>query len=340
MSYRDYQLFLNEQMVREFMPIETELIIIAILILTCFVTAFITGYNARAIRREIEETKARVLTLKKERTENHASEIKKLEGTVRKLETELEEVEKSILFSTSSENAPLSEKIRSSASYIVMIIVGVIIGAVFIVLVPAILLVVLFTLATFVGSTGLLLEIIRNQRKVLALSTIPAALYLLTQIFNMMNLFDLVFWLFDLVVVFALIGVAMIIGKDLPIEIAILILGILSIWDIYAVFLSRIMVTAVVTLEHTVFSVQIPTETGYSLIGGGDLFFSYLLVTTFTRRLKQIPLALVGLIAVTLTGLTAIMYVTGLGFAPALPPVLIAALLSMAFYHNRFGKSS
>jgi hypothetical protein len=184
------------------------------------------------------------------------------------------------------------------------------------------------------------MEVTRNERKVLAISAIPAALYALTQILNMMNLFDPVFWLFDSVVVFALIGVAMIIGKELPVEVAIIILAILSVWDIYAVLLSRIMVTAVISLEHTVFSVQIPVGAGYSLIGGGDLFFSYLLVTTFARRLKRIPVALIGLIAATLTGLTVIMYVSGLGLAPALPPVLIAALLSLAFYHDRLSKSS
>jgi tetrahydromethanopterin S-methyltransferase subunit B len=322
------------------MPILTQLVMIAILVLTCFVTAFVTGYSARVIRRQINENRTRLSTLKRDRAGSYSSEIKKLEGSIDKLENELEQVERSMLFPTSSKTAPLREKIRSALPYIVMITVGVIIGAIFIVLVPATLLMVLFTIATFLGSTGLLLELTRNERKVIALSTIPAGLYALTQFLNLMNLFDPVFWLFDLVVVFALIGVSMIIGKELPIEVVVIILAILSIWDIYAVFFSRIMITAVISLEHTVFSVQIPVGTGYSLIGGGDLFFSYLLVTAFTRRLKQIPLALIGLIAASLAGLTAIMYISGLGFAPALPPVLIAALLSMAFYHSKLSKSS
>jgi hypothetical protein len=327
-------------MVREYMPFTTQILIIAVIILTCLLTAFITGYNARAIRRRIKETKASISALKRDGTGSHVSEIRKLEASLDKLKNELEEAERSVLFSTSSENAPLSEKIRSAAPYIAMIIVGVILGAVIIVLVPTLLLIVLFTLATFVGSTGVFLELTHNERKVLVLSIVPAALYLLTQILNVMNLFDLVFWLFDSVVVFALIGVAMIIGRELPIEIVIMILAILSVWDIYAVFLSKIMVTAVISLEHTIYSFQIPAGTGYALIGGGDLFFSYLLVTAFTRRLKQVPLMLIALIAVTLTALTVIMYLFGLGFAPALPPVLLASLLSIGFYHSKLAKSS
>jgi hypothetical protein len=280
--------------------------------------------------------------LKRDNKESHSSQIKKLESSLDRLENELEEIEKPSLLPASSGNTPLSEKIRSAAPFIVMIIVGVILGAVLIVLVPIILLMVLFTIATFVGSTGVFLEVTRNERKVLVLSAVPAVLYAVTQILNVMNLFEPVFWLFDSVVVLALIGVAMIIGKELPIEIVIIILAILSIWDIYAVLLSRIMVTAVVGLENTLFSVQIPMGTGQlpALIGGGDLFFSYLLVTAFTRKLKEIPYALIGLIAASISGLTVIMYVIGLEFAPALPSVLIAALLSTVFYRGRLTKSA
>lgn len=317
------------------MPILTQIIIIAILVLTCVATAFVTGYNSRVIRREIVENKSLLAELKRDSGRGHEVEIAKLERSLTKLKEELAEIERSILFSSKPNNAPLSEKVRSALPYIIGITIGVVVGAVIIVLVPVIILVVLFTIATFLGSTGLLLEFTRNERKVAVLSTIPAALYALTQILNILGLFDLVFWLFDIIVVLALIGVSMILGRELPIEIVIIIIVILSVWDIYAVLFSKIMFTAVISLEHTVFSVQIPVGTGYGLIGGGDLFFSYLLVTAFTRRLKQVPVVLIGLITFSFAGLTIIMYVFGLGMAPALPSVLVAGLLSVAYYYRR-----
>jgi hypothetical protein len=322
------------------MPILTQIIIVAILVLTCIAAAFVTGYNSRVIRREIDENKTRLVELKRDSGKGHRAEIANLEKSLTRLKEELAEVEGSILFPSPSNNAPLYEKVRSALPYIIMIIIGVVVGAVVIVLVPVIILVVLFTVATFLGSSGVLLEFTRSEKKVMVVSTIPAALYALTQILNILGLFDLVFWLFDIVVVFALIGVSMILGRELPIEVIIIIIVILSVWDIYAVLFSRIMFTAVISLEHTVFSVQIPVGTGYGLIGGGDLFFSYLLVTAFTRRLKQVPLVLIGLITFSFTGLTVIMYVSGLGMAPALPSVLLAGLLSVAYYYRRLARQA
>jgi hypothetical protein len=320
------------------MPILTQIIIIVILVLTCIATAFVTGYSSRVIRREISGNKIRLTELKRDSGRGHETEIVKMEKSLIKLKEELAEIERSVLFPSSPNNAPLSEKVRSALPYIIGITIGVVVGAVIIVLVPVIILVVLFTIATFLGSSGLLLEFTRNERKVVVLSTIPAALYALTQIMNILGLFDLVFWLFDIIVVLVLIGVSMILGRELPIEIIIIIVVILSVWDIYAVLFSRIMFTAVISLEHTVFSVQIPVGTGYGLIGGGDLFFSYLLVTAFTRRLKQVPVVLIGLITLSFTGLTVIMYVFGLGMAPALPSVLVAGLLSVAYYYRRLAR--
>jgi len=327
------------------MPNVAELIIVVILVLTCLIAAFITGYNTRSIRREIKETKTHLSALRRDGTGNHNSEIKKLEKSIGKLENELNSVERSFLIPSSSEGAPLSEMIRSAAPYIVLIVVGVIIGAVIIVLVPLILLVVLFTIATFLGSTGLLSEIVRSERKALTLSAIPAALYALTQIFNIMNMFDLLFWLFDIVVVFALIGVAMIIGRELPIDIVVIIIAILSVWDIYAVIFSPITPHAVNILGRTLFSVLIPAGTSssgmiYALYGGGDLFFSYLLVTAFARKLKQIPYVLIGLITASLIGLLVLMYLISLEMAPALANVMIAALLSIAYYHGKLNRPS
>lgn len=317
------------------MPILTQIIIIAILVLTCVVTAFVTGYNSRVIRREIGENRIRLAELKRDSRRGHEAEIAKMEKSLTKLKEELAEIERSVLFPSSPNNAPLSEKVRSALPYIIGITIGVVVGAIIVVLVPVIILVVLFTIATFLGSSGLLLEFTRNEKKVVVVSTIPAGLYAFTQILNILGLFDLVFWLFDIVVVLALIGVSMILGRELPIEVVIIIIVILSVWDIYAVLFSKIMFTAVISLEHTVFSVQIPVGAGYGLIGGGDLFFSYLLVTSFTRRLKQVPVVLIALITFSFTGLTVIMYVFGLGMAPALPSVLVAGLTSAAYYHRR-----
>jgi hypothetical protein len=200
-----------------------------------------------------------------------------------------------------------------------------------IVLVPTVILLILFTLATFVGSSGLLLEFTRNEKKILALSAIPAGLYVVTQIFDGLGLFGVVFWLFDAVVIFVLIGVSLIFGKEFPMEGVVIMLIVLSAWDIYSVIFSPIMSNAVLNLPHTVFSLQAPG----GLIGGGDIFFSYLLVVVFVRRLKKVPLFLIGSIAVSLAALVMIMYALEMAFAPAIPSVLLAGSVSAVYYRKQ-----
>ncbi len=313
------------------MPILTQIILISILALTCIVAAFATGYNARVIRRRITESKAHLSAMKRGDGEIRESDVKKLERSLANLKKELLEIESSSLFSSQSKNGSLSQRIRSSFPLIIGITVGVIVGAIIIVLVPTVILLILFTLATFVGCSGLLLEFTRNEKKALAISAIPAGLYVATQIFDSLGLFNMVFWLFDSVVIFTLIGVSMILGKEFPVEAVIIMLVVLSGWDIYAVIYTPIMSNAVLILQHMVFSLQAPG----GLIGGGDIFFSYLLVVAFTRRLNKIPLVLTGLIAVSLAALVVIMYVLEMVWAPALPFVLLAGLLSTAYYHKQ-----
>jgi hypothetical protein len=245
-------------------------------------------------------------------------------------------MESSSLFSSKSTDGSLSQKIRSSLPLIIGITIGVIVGAIVMVLVPTIILLILFTLATFVGSSGLLLEFTRNEKKILAVSTIPAGLYVATQIFDGLGLFGVVFWLFDAVVIFTLIGVSLIFGKEFPIEAVIVMLIVLSAWDIYSVIYSPIIPNAVLKLQHMVFSLQAPG----GLIGGGDIFFSYLLVVVFARRLKKVPLVLIGSIAVSLAALVIIMYALEMAFAPALPSVLLAGLVSAAYYRNQLRMKS
>jgi hypothetical protein len=272
--------------------------------------------------------------------------MRELERSLGKLREGLREAENSSLFPLDTKSGSLSEKIRSSLPYIIGITIGSVLGVLLIVYfhLPVILLVGLFTLATFVGSMGFFLEFTRGERKAVALSTIPAGLYVSTQILVILGLFDYVFWLFDIVVIITIIGASIIIGKELPLEVVIIIVAILSIWDIYAVLATNIMENAVLSLPNTLFSIMIPaglTNGGlyYGLIGGGDLFFSYLLVTTFTRRLKAVPVVLVALIAASILGLTVVMVIFAARFAPALPSVLTAGLLSSAYYLKRLKKS-
>lgn len=232
----------------------------------------------------------------------------------------------------------LSAKLRSSLPYIIGITIGVIVGAIVIMLIPIILIVILFILATFVGSSGLFSEFVRSQNRAFALSAIPAGLYALTQVFVLLQLYDifyLVFWVFDIVVVLTLIGVSMIFGKELQLEIVIILVAILAAWDIYAVIFSNVMGANISKLAYTLFSVLIPNGNGFSLIGGGDFFFSCLLVTSFTRRLKAVPVALVFLIGASVTALIFAMAITGQTMAPALPAVLAAGLFSAIYYRRK-----
>jgi hypothetical protein len=323
------------------MSILTQLIIITIVVLSCVAVAYSTDHKARVIQQQINENKSRLSALKGRGKEPNA-QMKEIKKNLSRLEVELEDSEQSLL-SMSSEGSSLIEKLRSSLPLMIGIIGGVIIGAILIVFVPIIIIVVLYTAAAAIGSSGLLSEFTRSERKALALSAIPAGLYALTQAFLVLGLFDFVFWLFDVVIVLTLIGVSIMIGKELPIEIVIVLVLILSIWDIYAVLFSKIMGNAVSYLTFTLFGVVIPTGVtpsgiGYALLGGGDLFFSYLLVTSFTRRLKTIPVVLIGLIAISLFGLTIGMYIFGISMAPALPAVLAAGLLSAAYYYKRLKK--
>lgn len=295
------------------------------------------------IQRQISENKAYLSALRRGEKEPSKAEMKDLEKHLSRLRGELKEAEQSSLFSLSPQGSSLREKLKSSLPLMIGIIGGMVIGALFIVRVPVIAIIVLYTLATAVGSSGLLSEFTSSERKALALSAIPACLYALTQAFLFFGLFDYVFWLFDIVIVFTLVGVSIILGKGLPIEIVIILAIILSVWDIYAVLFSNVMESAVSYLAFTLFSVLIPSGVtplgiGYALLGGGDLFFSFLLVTAFTRRLKDIPVALIVLIATSLLGLTATMYVLGIGMAPALPAVLAAGVLSVAYYYKKLKK--
>jgi len=283
--------------------------------------------------------------LKRGGKESSKTEIKNLEKHLSGLRDELKEAEQSSLFSLSPERGSLREKLKSSLPLMIGIVGGVVIGALFIVLVPIIVIIVLYTIAAAIGSSGLLSEFTSNERKALALSAIPASLYALTQVFLVLGIFDFVFWLFDIVIIVTLIGVSIILGKELPMEIVIILVLILSAWDIYAVLFSNIMESAVSHLTFTLFGVLIPSAMtssgiGYALLGGGDLFFSYLLVTAFTRRLKTIPVVLIGLIAASLLGLTIGMYFLGIDMAPALPAVLAAGALSATYYYKRLKKQS
>nr|MDO8099018.1 hypothetical protein [Candidatus Njordarchaeota archaeon] len=320
------------------MSIPTQLIIITIVVLSCVVAAYSTDHKARVIQKQINENKVRLSALKRGSKEPKV-EMKNIEKNLSKLRVELKEAEQS-LFSLSSGGSSLIEKLKSSLPLMIGIIGGVIVGAILIVFVPIIVIVILYTIAAAIGSSGLLSEFTRNERRALALSAIPAGLYALTQILLVLGLFDFVFWLFDGVILLTLIGVSIIVGKELPIEIVIILVLILSVWDIYAVLFSNIMGNAVSYLTFTLFGVLIPSAVtprgiGYALLGGGDLFFSYLLVTAFTRRLKTIPVVLIGLIATSLLGLTIGMYILGIDMAPALPAVLAAGALSTAYYHKR-----
>lgn len=326
-----------------------QLSLIIILVVTCIVTSFSTDYKARRIRNQIAQGQKQLAIMNNKKGVQE-SEINRVQKTLNKLEKELSQVEKSSFFPSLPQGGSVSTRIRSSLPYIAGIIVGVIVGAIVIVLIPIIVIVVIFTLATLVGSSGLLSEFVNSERKAIALSTIPAGLYALTQVFvlyRLYNLFDSVFWLFDIVVVLSLIGVSMILGKELQLEIAIIIVAILAFWDIYAVLFSPIMGEAVSNLGYTLFSVLIPSGTGglnnrmlYSLLGGGDFFFSYLLVTAFTRKLKAIPVALIVLIGASVTGLVVAMAIIGLKMAPALPAVLVAGLLAILYYRDDLKKKT
>ncbi|WXG46095.1 MAG: hypothetical protein WED05_05435 [Candidatus Atabeyarchaeum deiterrae] len=328
------------------MSLLTEAIIITIIVLSCLVVAYATDHKIRQAQKRIAETSTRIATLRRSSQEGSKANMRELERSLGKLREGLREAENSSLFPLDTKSGSLSEKIRSSLPYIIGITIGSVLGVLLIVYfhLPVILLVGLFTLATFVGSMGFFLEFTRGERKAVALSTIPAGLYVLTQILVILGLFDYVFWLFDIVVIITIIGASIIIGKELPLEVVIIIVAILSIWDIYAVLATNIMENAVLSLPNTLFSIMIPaglTNSGlyYGLIGGGDLFFSYLLVTTFTRRLKAVPVALVALIAASILGLTVVMVIFAARFAPALPSVLTAGLLSSAYYLKRLKKS-
>jgi hypothetical protein len=159
-------------------------------------------------------------------------------------------------------------------------------------------------------------------------------------ILQLFDLFYLVFWVFDIVVIITLIGVSVVFGKELQLEIVIIIVAILAAWDIFAVLLSPVMGLALSKFALTLPSVLVPTGNGYSLLGGGDFFFSYLLVTALTRRLKKIPVALIVSICASVMGLIVMMSIVGLRIAPALPAVLIAGLLSAAYYRKELGKPS
>jgi hypothetical protein len=315
----------------------TQLALVTILIITCIVSSFSTDHNSRAIRNQIAEAKEQLAALRKEKGSKN-EKIVEAEKSLTKLKEELSKVESFSYLPKLSGGESLSAKLRSSLPYIIMITVGVIVGAVVIVLIPIILIVVLFTLATFVGSSGLFSEFIRSESKALAVSVIPAGLYALTQVFVLLQLyglFDLMFWVFDIVVVLTLVGVSMIFGKELQLEIVLVLVAILAVWDIYAVIFSPIMGTSISKLAYTLFSVLIPNGSGYSLIGGGDFFFSCLLVTSFTRRLKAVPVALVLLIGASVMGLILMMAITGQTMAPALPAVLAAGLVSVVYYRRR-----
>jgi hypothetical protein len=318
------------------MPEIVQIALIIILVLTCIVTSFSTGHNARVIRRQIKESQSRLAQLKRGK-DSRISDVRELQKSLSRLEKELSNAEQSSLFPGLSSGESLLEKVRSSLPIIIGIVLGVMVGAIVIVLIPVILIIVLFTIAVFVGSSGLFSEFIRNENKALALSILPASLYAVTQVFvvlGLYQLFDMIFWIFDIVVVLTLIGITMILGKEVHLEIALILVAVLTVWDIYAVLFSNIMGSAISNLAYTLFSVLIPTGTGYALIGGGDFFFSYLLVSAFTRRLKRIPVALILLIGASVTALIVVMTVAGQRMAPALPAVLAAGLLSIIYYRK------
>jgi hypothetical protein len=293
----------------------------------------------------IKEDKTRLSSLMRSKVNASKTEISELEKHLRALEKELEQVEQSELFPTSQEGSSLSEKLRSSLPLMIAVVVGAIGGALLAVFIPAVIFVVIITLAVFGGSLGLILEFTSSEKKALALSVIPMAAYVLTQVV----LFTLgveafrsyVFWLFDIVIVLALIGVSIILGKQLPIEIVVILVLILSVWDVIAVIFTPVMATAVSTLTNTLPVLMVPagvTSGGgfaFSLLGGGDLVFSYLLVTTIARRLRSVPLALIVMIAASLFGLVVLMYALGAFMAPALPAVSLAGVASVVYYGKR-----
>jgi hypothetical protein len=73
----------------------------------------------------------------------------------------------------------------------------------------------------------------------------------------------------------------------------------------------------------------------FSLLGGGDLFFSFLLVTTIARKLRSVPLALIGMIAASLLGLVVLMWTVNVPMAPALPAVSLAGVVSIVYYRKK-----
>jgi presenilin-like A22 family membrane protease len=103
-------------------------------------------------------------------------------------------------------------------------------------------------MAVFGGSLGLTLEFTSSERKASVLSVTPTAAYILTQTVLFMlgkDAFMSIFWLvFDIVIVMALIGVSLILGKQLPIEIVIILVLILSVWDVIAVVFTQVMANA------------------------------------------------------------------------------------------------
>jgi presenilin-like A22 family membrane protease len=327
------------------MPLQGQLIIVTVLILSCLVVAYATDHRSRKIQERIKEDKTRLSSLMRGQVKASKAEISELERHLKKLEKELKESEQSQLLPALPEDGSLSEKLRSSLPIMIAIIVGAIGGVLLVVYLPAVVFVILITMAVFGGSLGLTLEFTSSERKASVLSVTPTAAYILTQTVLFMlgkDAFMSIFWLvFDIVIVMALIGVSLILGKQLPIEIVIILVLILSVWDVIAVVFTQVMANAVSTLTYTLPVLIVPAGTTsggalvFSLLGGGDLFFSFLLVTTIARKLRSVPLALIGMIAASLLGLVVLMWTVNVPMAPALPAVSLAGVVSIVYYRKK-----
>jgi presenilin-like A22 family membrane protease len=327
------------------MPIQGQLIIVTVLILSCLVVAYATDHRSRKIQGRIKKDKARLSALMRSQVKTSEAEISELERHLKKLKKELKESEQSQLLPALPEDGSLSEKLRSSLPIMIAIITGAIGGVLLVVYLPAAVFIVLITMAVFGGSLGLTLEFTSSERKASVLSVIPTAAYILTQAVLFMlgkDAFISIFWLvFDIVIVMALIGVSLILGKQLPIEIVIILVLILSVWDVIAVVFTQVMANAVSTLTYTLPVLIVPAGTAsggalvFSLLGGGDLFFSFLLVTTIARKLRSVPLALIGIIAASLLGLVVLMWAVNAPMAPALPAVSLAGVVSIVYYRKK-----
>jgi presenilin-like A22 family membrane protease len=134
-------------------------------------------------------------------------------------------------------------------------------------------------------------------------------------------------------ILLSIIGVGALLGASLGVLPALILLGLLSIYDVIAVFKTKHMVTMAkeITKQQLAFTMAIPTRKHTFQLGGGDLVMPLIFTVAVLREFGVgVAVATMASSMLALTALFAFILRTPGKAYPALPPVTIGALLGFS----------